>query len=345
MILSIQYMRAIAALLVVVNHAAWKGVQYSTDPFDWFNKIGNIGVDIFFIISGYIMCVTTVDRNLSISKFLYARFMRIIPLYWILTAFALLVYLVFPGKVNSSGGDTNVILSFLLIPGEGKFLLRNGWTLSYEFLFYLVFSFGLISKGVFRYVLPISILVSLTILGSFANPSLKYLSFALNPLVLEFVMGMLTFLIFRKRSTNVVLGVVFIVLGITVAIWFNRLEMSNRILENGIPAWLFFIGMLNVECWFQRVQKGLIFRVFRELGDSSYSLYLIHPFALTFGAIVLNYIGLDKYGYFFVIILILAATLSGHVCYLYLERVLLRLFKQKSGSRKNQRFTLNDHNI
>ena len=95
MIFSIQYMRAIAALLVVINHAAWKGAQFSTDPLGWFN-IGGAGVDLFFIISGYIMCHTVYLKKKNFSSFLNARLKRIMPLYWVLTTMALTIFIIFP---------------------------------------------------------------------------------------------------------------------------------------------------------------------------------------------------------------------------------------------------------
>ena len=103
-------MRAIAALLVVFHHAAWKGEQYSTNPLAWFS-IGSIGVDLFFIISGFIMCHTVNNKKVLFSSFIKARFIRIVPLYWVLTSMALVVFLFFPEKVNSSGGVTDVLAS------------------------------------------------------------------------------------------------------------------------------------------------------------------------------------------------------------------------------------------
>ena len=99
-------------------------------------------MELFFIISGFIMCHTTQSsqgRWKDVGHFMVNRFTRILPLYWLLTALALVVFLIAPDKVNSSGGDTKIWQSFLLVPSEGKFLIMNGWTLTYEFFFYLLF--------------------------------------------------------------------------------------------------------------------------------------------------------------------------------------------------------------
>lgn len=78
MIRSIQYMRAIAALLVVFHHAAWKAHQHTSDPWAGF-RVGEAGVDLFFIISGFIMCEATRRRPVSFGAFMKARAVRILP--------------------------------------------------------------------------------------------------------------------------------------------------------------------------------------------------------------------------------------------------------------------------
>lgn len=90
MIYSVQYMRAIAALIVVVSHSAWKGEQYSSDPLSFFN-VGGAGVDLFFIISGFIMCHTVENKQIKILSFIKARIRRIIPIYWVLTTLAFVI--------------------------------------------------------------------------------------------------------------------------------------------------------------------------------------------------------------------------------------------------------------
>ena len=136
-ILSIQWMRAIAILMVILQHAAWKGTQYSTNPLGWL-KVGEAGVDLFFIVSGFVICHVTYNKTPAPFEFVKARLVRILPLYWLLTCVALVVYLIKPELVNSSGGITSVFHSFTLLPTSSKYLIRNGWTLSYELYFYIL---------------------------------------------------------------------------------------------------------------------------------------------------------------------------------------------------------------
>lgn len=80
MLYSIQFLRGIAALLVVFHHTAYKGQVYNTGTFGWLT-IGSSGVDLF-VISGFIMCYTTHDKDITFTKFIMHRIKRIIPLYW-----------------------------------------------------------------------------------------------------------------------------------------------------------------------------------------------------------------------------------------------------------------------
>lgn len=123
MIYSIQYLRGIAALLVVLHHATHKGFQYGNSSLDWL-KIDSSGVDLFFIISGFIMCYTTHNKSIDFYTFIKNRIERIIPLYWFFSVLALIIFLIAPQYVNSSGGNTGVLASFLLIPNGQKYLVN-----------------------------------------------------------------------------------------------------------------------------------------------------------------------------------------------------------------------------
>ena len=104
MLYSVQFLRGIAALMVVISHTSFKGQQYSVDTLQWYH-IGGSGVDLFFIISGFIMCYTTYNKKVNFLNFMRNRFIRIIPLYWVLSFFALIVFLISPNLINSSGGE------------------------------------------------------------------------------------------------------------------------------------------------------------------------------------------------------------------------------------------------
>ena len=127
----IQFLRFVASFLVLLTH--------SFSPF--FN--GSIGVDIFFVISGFIMM--HVSSN-DVKKFLIKRFIRIVPLYWTLTILFFLVVLFLPILVDKSEANFHYFIkSLFFIPynnGEGHLpVIFLGWTLNYEIIFYIFLDF------------------------------------------------------------------------------------------------------------------------------------------------------------------------------------------------------------
>jgi peptidoglycan/LPS O-acetylase OafA/YrhL len=185
---SVQIMRGLAAFMVVAHHCAWKGQQYSTDPWRGF-RAGEAGVDLFFVISGFIMCEATNRRPIGFGAFLKARALRILPLYWLLSLVALACWRIAPQWVNSKGGDTVVLESFLLLPTTGLYLIQNGWTLSYEFLFYAIFALGLLWRGAARHALPFALLVLLASAGLLWRPASLAGQFFTHASLFEFAMG------------------------------------------------------------------------------------------------------------------------------------------------------------
>jgi len=319
-------MRAIAALMVVISHSAIKGEQYSTDPLYWFN-VGGVGVDLFFIISGFIMCYTANNKKINVTTFIKLRLRRIIPIYWLLTTFALVIYVLFPEKVNSSGGHTNILYSYLLFPSDDKFLIQNGWTLSFEFLFYFIFSFCLLLGAKFRFLVPVGIILSLVFLGRLISSDSAQILFITRPLLLEFAFGIFAYYLYNKITSYSWFGLILIVFSVIWLLWVNQLTgTSSRVLEFGIPALTFFIGMLSFESLFRKHSDNVILKVAKAIGDSSYSLYLFHTFSLVIFAILFKKIGITEYGYIFVLLLVISSIIAGHFCYLFLEKPMDKLF-------------------
>ena len=333
MIYSLQYMRAIAALLVVFHHATSKGTQYSPTTFEWYT-IGEAGVDLFFIISGYIMCHTVDSKSISLTRFLTARVKRIIPLYWVLTSMALVIYILFPDKVNSGGGGTNIIHSYTLFPVKENYLINNGWTLSYEFFFYLLFAFGLSLTSKFKFFLPVILIITLVSLGSLNLSDTTIFSFVTNPLLLEFSFGILIYYLFKNYHLNMITGSSLIIISVILFLLVNVFTPNySRVISYGIPAMLFFTGMVALEPLFKNTHKNKIALFFEMIGNSSYSLYLSHPFALVITSIILNKLGFDKFGYLFVILLVVSSIIAGQLCYLFIEKKLTKVLKKnRKGS-------------
>ena len=149
-LIGIQYLRGLAALLVVVHHII--ECQYNFAGARMIPReivlVGSVGVDLFFVISGIIMMVSSFPRDrrpLRPLEFLKRRGQRIYPLYWCFAALILLI-----GAVGVSSGEhrtvDDLIRSLLLLPSKVG-LLSYAWTLQDEVYFYAAFAVGCLVPG------------------------------------------------------------------------------------------------------------------------------------------------------------------------------------------------------
>ena len=201
-LLTIQAARGFAANLVVLSHLSIVETKYTAgDVLPAFTFYGIAGVDLFFVLSGFIM-VAVAGHYAGPIDFLWRRITRIYPTYWLVSLPVLALAIVAPAFVNSSI-QTPISLwrSFLLIPDRTLPLLAVGWTLVHEMYFYLVFSIflalripifvGVIGWGV------ILLVIAATIPGQVAvSPVLQV---ATSPLTAEFMMGAIVGILWTRR--------------------------------------------------------------------------------------------------------------------------------------------------
>ena len=291
----IQVVRALAALMVAIHHvqgdaaalAARFGLSYSpSHALPWM-----AGVDIFFVVSGFIM--VHASRGLFGAPgggklFLMRRLARVVPLYWAATVLFLLTFALLPGVLNSAPQTLwQIAASFLFIPaiGTGGAILpvySLGWTLNLEMLFYALFALGLALPARACVALVTGLLLALVAASALAGPLPLPLSFWGQPIVLEFAAGMGIALL---RGRGVQLGgttrwglvlVAFLLLGFG-----QQMEMATTpfgaLLLRGGPALLLVAAAA--------LGRGItapsaLVRSMARLGDASYALYLVHPFAM-----------------------------------------------------------------
>lgn len=146
----IQVGRGVAALLVVLAHATLLSERrYGVEFLSGFFSPGNIGVDFFFVLSGFIIVYIhqrDIGRPARLRPYVAKRLTRIYPMYWLVTLAILPIYLLFPGFAK--GYDPSLwylVKSFTLWPQEALPLLSVGWTLSHEMYFYLVFGLVIVA--------------------------------------------------------------------------------------------------------------------------------------------------------------------------------------------------------
>jgi exopolysaccharide production protein ExoZ len=284
--LTIQALRAIAALLVVLLHAfeTWgERVDPGAPGVNWDN--GAAGVDIFFIISGFVMVISSrrlVDQAGAWLIFLRHRVVRIVPLYWLLTTVKVLAVVVLGGVVLRTRVDfQSVAGSYLFLPvtdsaGHFRPVLPVGWTLSYEFMFYLLFAAGLAMRvAVLRIIIPGLGLIAIAALArTDAWPAWTIL---FDTIVVEFVFGvaLATWTLKGFRLPPALAGILVFV-GFASILIVPMVSENTRVLTWGIPAFAIVAGAVSLESF---VAPGLP-RWLLTLGDASYSIYLSHGFVL-----------------------------------------------------------------
>ena len=271
----IQYLRAVAALGVVVFHAAERtGLHFS---------IGAAGVDVFFVISGFIMWVITSDREPTPAAFLRDRIGRIAPLYWIATGVMVagaLVHL-FP---NLRLTEWYVLSSFAFIPsrspstGDVWPVLVQGWTLNYEMFFYVLFAGTLTLPAKWRFAAMAALLLALAVAGWTLEPESPAFKIWTDPLLLEFLVGMAIGKAWLKGAIPAsAVGAVLMVLAIAGFAFVGMTGTGFTFFVLGPVAALLLVAVLA----FENQAKVRYLPLASYLGDSSYSIYLWHTMAIS----------------------------------------------------------------
>jgi exopolysaccharide production protein ExoZ len=189
----IQYLRAMAALMVVYYHMLDRvpALTPALSESRWLDTslLGDGGVDIFFVISGYIMW--SVCRNDTPLRFILRRIFRIVPLYWLLTGLAIAMTILTPTLFHAhSMTARHIEASFLFFPyPKGDYpLVKPGWSLDLEMAFYGLFALALFLPLRYRLWAVGAVLCAATLAGFFVTSPLA--KFYTQPLMLEFWLGM-----------------------------------------------------------------------------------------------------------------------------------------------------------
>ena len=346
---SIQILRAVAALGVVALHVGHEGATRLgvRSPLPDFS-IGAAGVDLFFVISGFIMVYasdTLFGRANAPATFFTRRLARIVPLYWAATAAAVvcLVVLRYAGALEQLTWQTLAAsLVFLPWPRPDGMMLpvhMLGWTLNFEMFFYLVFALALTltrRNAVFTVTGLFLLLVAAGRVFALPQP----FAFWCDPVILEFCFGMLIALGHREgvavpRAAAVVLiiaGFAALALGAMTSGW-------PRLAVWGVPAAAIVAGAVLAGPH----EPGVITRALVFLGDASYSIYLVHWLAILVLTGVVAYLRLDIAAapWAYVAAHALFALAVSVAVYLMFERPVTRALQRRLRQRSDQALPLN----
>ena len=331
----LQALRAFAALSVVLFHMGLGMYQTAQVKLIHIFNFGFSGVDIFFVLSGFIIYHSALQNPaMTATQFLLRRLIRIFPIYWFILILILLPFFADPAFLHShfsinhaiqSGGVKFFIASFLLLPFVIPGLLPVSWTLSFEMLFYILFFIFFFRSRVLFFVV-LSTWVCICFITQFLHPinfmSERCFSFVpiLNPIVSEFLFGCVVAVLaaryeYRYASIIFLIGAILFLVSAILC-----LGDSFETAAYGLPAALIVYGLAGL------TMKAPRFFVY--LGDASYSIYIFHlPILTVLGKnkALFNFFG----AYLATLIIFFLIVIISCLAHSFIEKPMLLFCKRK----------------
>lgn len=267
---SIQILRGVAAMLVLQVH-----LFVFLNLFDKIHICGAIGVDIFFVLSGFLM-LKSIERSHGIWQFISARFTRIFPTLFVVTIIM---------SILSCSGVWEFLISisqfYILRQSYNDPIVFSAWSLTFEIFFYCILSLSFVIGK--KTVLIFTLIIGL--IGLFVNLKHPFLSFFFSNMHLEFILGASLNFIEIKRSKlylilSVLLVFVFMLIGKDFGYNYHGIPRMKILIGNiqfprsivwGIPSVLFVSQLISLK----NFQENVISNFFVFLGNISYELYLL----------------------------------------------------------------------
>lgn len=310
---AIQVLRAVAALLVVIFHATMAYdfrpdlPQSSVGSLFHFKSFGAVGVDLFFVISGFIMAHAVVTGpDLAPRQFFARRLIRVVPPYWLAT-FAV-IPIIWLGDQQLSAEQYIFSATMFPVSTSADFqlpVLIVGWSLAFELAFYgiVALAMALARTPNRRITLAMQMTLLLGLAGIANTPALAALAVLLNAIWIEFTLGLGCYWLWIRLGPKIATGqAAFLVAGGTVwllgtalfgaghsadaldlirpsagTFWDQRSGLSRAVVW-GLPSAAIVLGLVALcqQPVGARFQKSAVWRFLQNLGNASYSLYLLH---------------------------------------------------------------------
>jgi peptidoglycan/LPS O-acetylase OafA/YrhL len=339
----IQVLRGLAAVLVVLAHTDLIFNQNLNQNFLFkVFTFGGSGVDFFFVLSGFIMFYIhqyDINQPNKLGSFLFKRFTRIYPLYWVILISKISANIVF-GEENSLINLGEYVKAFLLLPQDRTILSENflgvSWTLSFEIFFYLLFGLLIRLRPKFSLWMIATWLIGVVLqfIGVFRfSEDNIWLQFIFSSYHLEFAFGCLVAYVLTKGK--IYNGMPFICVGaflytLSAVNYYYGIFKLSSVITFGIPSALIVLGCVTVE-----LRKNVdVPNVLLYIGNASYSIYLAHGFFINNLTkiflklqpnVVDNVFLLNVFGIFAAVV----ATFCGCLVYSYIEKPLFHVFKPR----------------
>ncbi len=328
---NIQGLRGLAVLMVVFEHMNTIEKKYSQSDYilPVFFEIGGFGIDLFFLISGFIMVAVTrgsFRSKVGIQKFIYHRITRIYPLYWVYTFIVLFVWLIFPHMVNNSqGNQVNIFASILLAPQSLSPLVMQGWTLIHEVYFYLIFSiFLFFPKN--KFLFGLFVWAVIVFIGNFLSYNNPFSSVYFSPLTFEFIAGCLIGKLYFSRELKgdpTLIALMALIFWLVSYFLYGIEGGWSRVFIFGAPASLALYSALLYEKRYTIVAPKWLCKI----GDASYSIYLSHILVLSAVGVIWRLSSADEYLNNMVMLLIMFVSVIfvGYFSFRFIERPVLKI--------------------
>lgn len=344
----IQVFRGLAALLVLIHHGAKIGKDYLN--YEYVGNIfsaGWIGVDFFFVLSGFIIYYIH-SKDIGIKSqaknFFLKRFIRVYPIYWIMTIALTALFIAVPSWGVGYETNTDVIIkSFILFPQTHDPIVNVGWTLVHEIFFYIIFGLLIALKPKVSFSL-IAVWVAGILANSFGLLNLDnhfYLNFVFNNYNIEFLLGCFVGYITLNKNihynkTILMIGLIGVVLG-----WYGLLEETLyrydtvSMLVFGISFSLIVVSAASID----KNSNVKVPKILLLIGDASYSIYLTHFYVFVFLFKVITKLNsMNPFNNFITItVTFFIATCLGILFHLLIEKPLIKFLNNKLLNKKRTR--------
>ncbi|HEY5046717.1 MAG TPA: acyltransferase [Rhizomicrobium sp.] len=282
-VVPIQYLRGIAAMMVVFAHASGQFMFVTPALCD----AGVSGVDLFFVISGFVMTYTAATHDYGWRQFLVRRVVRIVPFYYVMTIVTAALALALPMLFLTTRFTWDSFLASLLFvpypaPGESVIapILHLGWTLNFEMFFYVLFAALIWLAPWKRAGVLGAIFLGLFFCERLLHSTFAPLAFYGNPVTLEFAFGCVigaAYVDGRFARIPAIVSISAAALALTLLTIGSIIDdpPGQRELWRGLPAAILVCAWLSAD-------RTMPFRnaALHRLGDATYSIYLTHIFVV-----------------------------------------------------------------
>ncbi len=328
MLYSLQIGRAFAILAVVIHHITIAPPSFVSDmPENWAKvlNMGYLGVDYFFVLSGFIIAHITYQQspnNSNARHYFFSRMIRVFVPYMPIAIATLGALLIMPDISMGARREISVLGSLFLVPSNAPTALQAAWTLQHEMVFYMLFGlccFGLKRRWtIFLWLLPISVMM-------FWDGT-RMLRILAGPINIEFLMGVAACSLyysrrlFRWRYVLVTGGLVWTLL---TTMWLVENIYADMRIFAGFGFAAIILGLVYLE-------HEIKFKKFRQLvflGEASYALYLTQSLVIS---LLSRQDFIPKVPWFVAACIVIMITVTvGVIYHLYVEKPMLACARKR----------------